>query len=153
MPSRAHSYSYERSYLINGHYGQSSTTDKVRWRRVGATGANMTNFMDSGLAMNKMYYYRLRAFNTAGQSGYSKRASGRLVPQPALAGTKLLPDRAFRLATNGPPDGRYVIERSTDLVSWSPVTVITSSANTTLSYSDFLTNSAPQCFYRARLLP
>jgi hypothetical protein len=128
------------------------STDKVHWRRVGATGANTTNFLDSRLAMKKKYYYRVRAFNAAGQSRYSKLAAGRLIPQPALAAAKFLPERAFPLVVNGPPGGSYLIERSTDLVSWSPVTVITNTTNTTLFYSESPTNTAPQCFYRARLL-
>ena len=41
---------------------------------IAAVGANVTAYLDSGLSTNRLYFYRVRAFNTAGNSGYSNEA-------------------------------------------------------------------------------
>lgn len=46
------------------------------WTEIAQTGANMTSFIDSGLLTDgTVYYYRVRAFNGAGDSAYSNTAS------------------------------------------------------------------------------
>jgi hypothetical protein len=53
------------------------STDNVSFTLVGTASANATSFEDTGLASNTFYYYRIRAFNNAGTSAYSGRASAR----------------------------------------------------------------------------
>lgn len=53
------------------------STDNVAFTVVGTASANAVTYEDSGLAPNTFYYYRIRAFNNAGESGYSNRASAR----------------------------------------------------------------------------
>jgi hypothetical protein len=131
------------------------STNGTQWSQVGATGANATNFLDSGLAFETTYYYRVRAFNNSGVSPFSNTASGRILPMPTLSSAKLLPDGGFRILLHGAPERRYVIERSTNLLNWSAVTTLTMGAdtNTPIYFADSGTNSAPRRYYRARVLP
>jgi hypothetical protein len=54
------------------------------WAQVSTASANATSYSDTGLAASTAYSYRVRAFNTAGDSGYSNTASA---TTPAAAGT------------------------------------------------------------------
>ncbi len=47
----------------------------VDFAEIASLGANTTNFGDSGLSTSSSYWYRVRAFNSAGLSGYSNTAS------------------------------------------------------------------------------
>ena len=47
------------------------------WTQIGTVGRNATTFASTGLSANKVYYYRVRAFNTLGNSPYSNTASAR----------------------------------------------------------------------------
>lgn len=46
------------------------------------TGPNVTSFLDEGLIEDKLYIYRIRAFNQAGYSGYSGTVSGTTLRAP-----------------------------------------------------------------------
>lgn len=129
------------------------STNGVNFQQVGATVANATNCIEYGLAVDMTYYYRVRAFNGAGHSPYSNVSSIRLLPEPTLFGAKLLADGGFRILLNGHLGRRYVIERSTNLVNWAAVTVVTNTTGDPIYYGDSGTNSAPRRFYRARVLP
>jgi fibronectin type 3 domain-containing protein len=45
------------------------------WAQIATTGANIASFSSTGLAGSTTYSYRVRAYNTAGDSGYSNTAS------------------------------------------------------------------------------
>jgi hypothetical protein len=45
------------------------SADGTTFTQIATVGANVTTYQDSGV--NKAYYYRVRAFNSAGNSGYS----------------------------------------------------------------------------------
>lgn len=45
------------------------------WSQIGSVGANVTTFNDSGLKSGATYTYRVRAYNSAGNSSYSNTAS------------------------------------------------------------------------------
>ena len=110
--------------------------------------------MDFGLAVETTYYYRVRAFNGAGTSGWSGVATVRVLPLPTLTGARLLPDGGFRLLVQGHPGKRYAIERSTNMINWSAVTTVTNGSDSTpIYYADSGTNSAPRRYYRARVVP
>jgi hypothetical protein len=44
------------------------------WTQIATVGANVTTYPNTGLASGTTYYYRVRAWNAAGDSGYSNEA-------------------------------------------------------------------------------
>jgi phosphatidylinositol-3-phosphatase len=51
------------------------STDRTRFTQVATIGGSVSSYLDTGLAKNKKYYYRVRAINGAGASAYSNTAS------------------------------------------------------------------------------
>jgi hypothetical protein len=47
------------------------------WTQIGTVGPNVTSYASTGLTANKIYYYRVRAHNILGNSGYSNTASAK----------------------------------------------------------------------------
>lgn len=47
------------------------------WSQIATVGPNVTTYASTGLSANKTYYYRVRAYNTLGNSPYSNTASAR----------------------------------------------------------------------------
>lgn len=47
------------------------STDGATFTLIASPGTNTTSYFDTGLSANNTYYYRVRAFNTAGSSAYS----------------------------------------------------------------------------------
>ncbi len=52
---------------------------------VHTTGPNVTSYNDTGLEANTTYYYRVRAYNTVGDSAYSNEAFSTTWPEPLTA--------------------------------------------------------------------
>jgi predicted phage tail protein len=50
------------------------------YAQIGTVGANVTTYSDSGLAEGTTYFYRVRAFNAAGNSAYSNEAISIISP-------------------------------------------------------------------------
>jgi hypothetical protein len=48
--------------------------DGSSYSQIGTVGANVTTYADSGLATSTTYYYRVRAYNSSGDSGYSNES-------------------------------------------------------------------------------
>lgn len=51
------------------------SVDNLSFAEIAATGINVINYLDQGLASSTSYYYRVRAFNLIGNSNYSNTAS------------------------------------------------------------------------------
>ena len=52
-----------------------STKPNTGFAQIATVGANVASYGDTGVSANKTYYYRVRAFNGAGNSPYSNVAS------------------------------------------------------------------------------
>lgn len=53
------------------------STDGVNFTQIATVGANVPTYSNTGLAKNRTYYYRVRAYNSAGNSAYSNTANAR----------------------------------------------------------------------------
>jgi fibronectin type 3 domain-containing protein len=53
--------------------------------QIATTAANVTAFTDTGLSAGVTYYYRVRAWNSGGNSAYTNVASGTTLPPPPTA--------------------------------------------------------------------
>ena len=51
------------------------STSTAPWAQVATVGANVTSYASTGLAASTTYSFRVRAYNTSGDSGYSNTAS------------------------------------------------------------------------------
>ena len=49
--------------------------DGVNWELINTTGSDVTTYSDTGLSASTTYYYRVRAFNGTGSSGYTNVSS------------------------------------------------------------------------------
>jgi hypothetical protein len=64
----------DNSYDEDGFRIERKTGVDGTWAQVGSVGADIVAFQDSGLADDVTYFYRVRAYNNAGESSYSNEA-------------------------------------------------------------------------------
>jgi len=62
--------SNETGFRIERKTGATGT-----WAEIATTGANVASYSNSGLTAGTVYYYRVRAYNSVGTSGYSNEAT------------------------------------------------------------------------------
>jgi hypothetical protein len=68
------------------------------WAQIATPGANATSYTDSNLAASTKYYYRLRANNSAGDSGYTAVANATTqAVTPPPTGGKYQPDQVIQI--------------------------------------------------------
>ena len=53
------------------------STNGSTWTQIAVVGPNIRNYSSTGLAANKTYFYRVRAFNVLGNSAYSNTISAK----------------------------------------------------------------------------
>jgi hypothetical protein len=83
----------DRSWNEAGFRIERSRSATTGFSRITTTGPNVTSYTDSRLTAGTRYYYRVRATNSAGSSGYSNVATAttqRAVRSIALASSTLL---------------------------------------------------------------
>jgi len=90
----------EDGFKIERKLGTSGT-----YTQIGTTGANVNVYADSGLQFGKVYCYRVRAYNSAGNSGYSSQKCATTLSTPILSS----PSNGATLNTN------------TVTLTWNPV--------------------------------
>ena len=83
------------------------STDGVTFSTVATLGANATAFDDTGLAEATTYYYRVRAFNVAGQGGASNVAAATTANQPTVVFVSNTTE--FRAAVNAAAPNTHIL--------------------------------------------
>lgn len=103
-------FKIERSLSVSGPFAQ-----------IASVGANVTTYTNSGLAANTAYYYRVLAYNAAGNSGYSnvicvttpRNPNAPLAPTNLFAESFLPSVVGLRWTDNARNEAGFKIERST----------------------------------------
>jgi hypothetical protein len=124
------------------------------WAEIGAVGSNVQDYLDSGLTCGTDYYYRVRAYNAGGNSGYSNTAHGVTAPCIPAAPTDLVVTGigqtwvSLQWTDNSSNEDGFKIERSPDGVGgWVEVGSVGTDVNT---YTDPGLSAGTDYYYRVR---
>jgi transcriptional regulator CtsR len=124
------------------------------YAEIATVGANVTSYSDNGLSQITEYFYRVRAYNTGGNSAYSNEANATTLPDPPAAPSSLtattISQTQIDLAWTdnaGNEDG-FKIERKTGAAG-TYAEIATVGANVA-SYSDNGLSPIKEYFYRVR---
>ncbi|MBN1919602.1 MAG: fibronectin type III domain-containing protein [Anaerolineae bacterium] len=127
------------------------------WAQIGTVGANVTTYNSTGLTCGTPYYYRVRSYNTAGNSAYSNTANATTSACPpaipaaptnlsATAASAMQINLTWTDASNN--ETGFKIERSANGANgW--VEIATVGANVTVYSNTELTCGTPY-YYRVR---
>ncbi len=132
------------------------STDNLVFTEIATVGPNVATYSNTGLAIPTTYYYRVRAYNVGGNSGYSNTASATLLvlaltPPSAPSGLSAATASSNQInlawTDNSSNESGFQIERSLDNVVFTQIA--TAAANQT-TYSDQGLVVASTYFYRVR---
>ena len=111
--------SNESGFKIERKTGASGT-----WAQIGAVGSDITAYGNSGLTGNTTYYYRVRAYNSFGDSGYSNETNGTTPACP------IVDIKGRKDASQSFSDGPITIDLGKDIeLQWSSTGVDTCTAS------------------------
>ena len=138
----------ETAFKIERKTGATGT-----YAQIATTGANVVTYSDTGLTSNTTYYYRVRATNASGDSGYSNEASVTTpTPPPAtptgLAASTISSSQINLSWTDVASETGFKIERKTG-ASGTYVQIGTTGTNI-VSYNDTGLTVNTTYFYRIR---
>jgi fibronectin type 3 domain-containing protein len=151
------------SWVDNSNNESGFKISRSLWARIGfaqiaTVGANVTSYSSAGLAADTTYYYRARAYNSAGNSAYSNTASARTtqVDPVAPSGLNAVQASSSRIdlswADNSNNESGFSISRS--LWATSGFAQIASVGANVTSYSSTGLAADTTYYYRVRpLLP
>jgi titin len=134
-------------------YRVERSTDGVSFLPVATLGANMTSYLNQGLAAGTTYYFRVRAHDGTTYSAYSNTASAATLPPPAAPSNAVataLGATSIRVTwtDNSASETWFRVERSADGVGgW--LSLATLAANTT-TYTN--ANLSPSTTYHYRVV-
>lgn len=126
--ANATNYKVYRSTSKNGAYKPVTTTTSIRYN-------------DTGLTLDKTYYYKVRAIhtNTNANSAYSKISSAKvLIMAPVLKKSATVTYNSIKIKWNKVPgaDGYYIYRRVKTSDSWVKVATNTSETHTQFTDTD-----------------
>lgn len=121
------------------------------WTQIATVGINVTSYSSIGLLGNTRYYYRVRSYNTAGNSGYSNTANDITAPQApsGLAATAPAYNTVnLSWTDNASSEAGFKIERGT--AAAGPFTQIATNAASDNTYTDTGRAALTTYHYRVR---
>ena len=130
------------------------STDNVTYALIKTVGVNVVTYNNTGLTGNRKYYFRVKAYNTGGNSAYSNTASDTTAPQAptALTATAGSGDTwntiNLNWTDNSSSEAGFKIERSTS--SGSGFTQIATNAASDHTYTSTGLSANTTYYFRVR---
>ena len=128
--------------------------DNVTFTLIAAVTAGTTNLIDTGLLPGSTYYYRVRAGNAGGNSGYSGVASATTLT-PRFGTLQASPAGLVISGSGGVANGKYYVLASTNLtvapVNWQRMATNWFDAGGNFIFTNAINTNWPQAFYRLQL--
>ena len=130
--------------------------DGTSFTEINTVAANATTYADTGLSASTQYWYRVRAYNGSGPSGYTNTAAATTQAPPPLqppsAPMGLTATRQpgqFRLAWTDSSNNEtgFAVQRSSDGQTFSQIATV---AANVVTYLDTSPGSAKFVYYRVR---
>jgi len=141
--------SNEAGFKIERKTGNAGT-----FAQIATVGANVTNFSSTGLNSNTKYFYRVRAYNSGGNSAYSTSIDATTLPQAPAAPANLTAAVMINLQIkilwkdNAFNEDIFLIERK--IGTAGAYTQIATAGPNVTSYTDAGLNPVTTYFYRVR---
>lgn len=124
------------------------------WTEIAVLSANTSTYLDSGLTCSSRYYYRVRASNVDGNSGYSNKTNNMTrvcsPNPPSEPGTVTISQTQIDLnwTDNSTNEQGFKVERSPDGIdSWSQIAAVGANA---VTYSNTGLTCGSTYYYRIR---
>ena len=131
------------------------STDNLNFSQIATVGAGVATYQNTGLAASTTYYYRVRAYNATGNSGYSNVANATTQTPPATPAApsgltaKAASNSQINLAwaDNSNNETGFKIERSTNGSSFTQIAIVGANVKT---YSNTGLAFNTRYYYRVR---
>lgn len=121
-------------------------TQNSEWSVLGKTDANKTEFTDSGIQPDEVYYYRVRVLGNGYASKFSNEASGCVLKLPDGFSAQILPSLQVKLSwmDDSKISKVYLIERKIEGQDWIKLAELKSDSR---EFVDYIANVENGKFY------